>query len=67
MPKKRFSKRFFTFEMWSRNAGDTSYAEKIRRRHAMHPSAILSQLKGMPAKNEKPMSKLKKVPLSLAS
>jgi len=65
MPKKRFSKRFSTFEVWSRNAGDTSYGKKVRRRHAMYPSATLSQLKGTPAKNEKPISRMRKVPLSL--
>ncbi len=64
MTPKRFSKRSLTFDDWDRRAGNTAYANSIRRVHAFYPKATLSQLRGIPRTGEKPLGGLRKVPLS---
>ncbi len=64
MMPKRFSRHFPTFNNWDRQAGNTEYANSIRRLHAFYPKATLSQLRGIPRTGEKPLGRLRKVPLS---
>lgn len=55
-----FSQTFPTYNAWRKQAGNTKYAKKIKRLHALHPNATLSQLRGHARKGERLLGSLKK-------
>ena len=57
---KRFSRSFKSFSGWKEQAGNTKYAKKIIRLHALHPNASLSQLRGHAKKGQKRLGSLEK-------
>ena len=61
---KRFSKTYGGFSEWKSQAGNTNYSRKIKRLHALHPQASLSQLRGDPGRGERALGSLKTVPPS---
>lgn len=63
MTKKRFSKKFATYQEWSAQAPKTEYTKGIRRMHARYPKATLSQLRRHPRKGQIRIGQLRKRPL----
>lgn len=63
-----FSKQYRTFADWiGAQAKETAYVRKIKRLHALHPQAVLAQLRRHPSRHAKPLSKLKRLPPALMS
>lgn len=58
---RRFSRSFQTFGEWLSQSQDTSYSQRIKRLHNLHPKASLSQLRSHARKGEKTLGQLGRV------
>jgi len=59
MPR-RFSKQYVTYRDWSTKARASTYTKEIKRLHALHPKATLTQLRRHPGARERPLGTLER-------
>lgn len=56
-----FSAKYQTYGSWRKaQSANSNYVKKIDRLHALYPQAKLSQLRGHPKNNQKPLTKITK-------
>lgn len=59
MPR-RFSKQYANYRDWSTKARASAYTKEIKRLHALHPKATLTQLRRHPEARERPLGTLER-------
>jgi hypothetical protein len=63
-----FSKHYRAFADWlGAQTKDTAYVRKIKRLHALHPRAVLGQLRRHPSSGTMALGRLKRTPSALVS